>query len=472
MSDILYWRGNSEVRSDILAVVRGSGYTIQVLPSFEGVLDQVRKKKPRAVIVDASGGDHEVGDRIVMLSDATLLHRVPIIFLGNHATLKTQTLKKQYERLLAIDLPFNLIAMLEGLRELAPLPTAAPQVVELAKPAPPASGEDEFIPAQKPPKVTRLVKPPKSVGETLRRGLIASAEGDATLVGAHPNQPIFLRALSQLTEKNPWLGNHGRRVAGVSSALGTALGHSDEDGQIVRRAALVLNWGLREQRPFYSSVDLFFPENEIYLARILAGFRASAKFLTQIINDEAGAKVILDACEALDTSSAIEPTDSKHLTMLVSEFVDRAVWGSGRWDPFGAHRAIRRLRQGVPLAIDSELLDATSRVLVDATSTQVESTTPELPPKFMLPPADKALVDDAIKEAITLFSDVGQITLPLPDLRPGMVLARPLISEDGRLVLRSNVEVSEEILHRLMQLSMIRPLRAPVVLSNVSTVRL
>ena len=81
-------------------------------------------------------------------------------------------------------------------------------------------------------------------------------------------------------------------------------------------------------------------------------------------------------------------------------------------------------------------------------------------------PEHLAESEKAKAEAKSLFDQTPVTSLHLPRLQPGMVLAEPILGINGRLVLRANVRLDQDLIWRLWELSAISTLTSPVKVTS------
>jgi hypothetical protein len=76
--------------------------------------------------------------------------------------------------------------------------------------------------------------------------------------------------------------------------------------------------------------------------------------------------------------------------------------------------------------------------------------------------SDLKAMRDAEDEATKLFATSSQKSIAIADLKPGMKLARPIVGVDGKLILRSNISLTEELIQNIWRITTIRQVRPKV----------
>jgi len=478
--ELVYWRGSGEVRSDLLQAVKVVGYSLTVVTDIDEVLKRTPDAFPGLIVVDASAGEAEASQRVIEVSAAQKLGTVPFIFLSYQATKRSAVLKKTFSKFVPIDIPFRLQELLEKLLELCP--------VNVAQDAPETKAEEQGKttqilrdailrdpggrqPADTKKLVIRNADPTKLVsgygGEFFSLADKLDRIDDQALLPAHPNKDLLIRALNAMTNQSEWLGLHSRRVSYLSSVLANSLGLGPERDLKIRTTGLLLNWGLREYSALTISHDILLnPEVEM-LGEISRAYLESARFVRESLEDEGVAKIIEDI-SAIILSADNLPTDDSLIDAhcaLVPELADRGSWAKGIWDPYGAHRAVRKFLNSDPFPLTPAVVIAASRALSEASSVRLFlEPLPLLTEGAEEPGSDAQIIAEAEREAARIFEVKKQLSVELSDLRPGMKLSRPIISWDGKLILKANVDLSEELIIRLWRLSTLRPVRPPVAI--------
>ncbi len=477
-SELIYWKGSGDLRSDLLQAIRVVGYELVVVSDIDDVLARPDSQAPGLVIVDASAGEAEASQRVIEMSAATALRAVPIIFLSYQATKRSAVLKKTFDKFLPVDIPFRLQSLLEQLLELCPVERAAPK--EEAAP--------ESIQEQGATAVERKPLPALTGSGVIREGdptqlkqtfggeFFALADrleriDDALLLPQHSKRDEIIRALNAITTKSEILGLRARRVSFLASAIANTLGLSEEDDRHIRVAGMFLNWGLKDATGRHIKHDFFLLNNLSESAVVAKAFQNSARYVREKLGEADSAAIIDDIAKIFEAPPQ-GPSDElalKTSCALAPELADRGAWDDYCWDPIGAHRVVRKLEHRAICQVPKEVVVAMSRVLSEASATRLSlEPIPELPTE----PSDDYEVQQsqaAQQEAKNMFSNAEQVRIPLTELKPGMRLSEPIIGVDGKLILKSNIELTEDLIHDIWRITTLRPVRPDVsVLSAVS----
>jgi hypothetical protein len=118
-----------------------------------------------------------------------------------------------------------------------------------------------------------------------------------------------------------------------------------------------------------------------------------------------------------------------------------------------------------PLVENKELAERMGRILAEAAVRQDRS---QKEYRRVLTRLEKAHrrqdLDQAQRDATTLYGAAQTRQVHLFDLIAGMRLAEPLIAHDGQLILPADTVFDQDIIQRIFQLAAVRPVYNPVVI--------
>lgn len=146
-------------------------------------------------------------------------------------------------------------------------------------------------------------------------------------------------------------------------------------------------------------------------------------------------------------------------SIVAADAVDRVCWGNnGRWSSSNIYSFMQRLRKSQIIQIHPKVLSCIVVTLTEAVNTKTSS--------LLLP---KLTVDQRqeLEKRRTDYTQQQQAEnetrLCIHEVLPGMVLSRPIEAYDGSVILESGVELDHDLIMRLWQLTMLKPLLLPVV---------
>jgi hypothetical protein len=440
---ILYWRGMAEVRHDLINCLSEKQFAIQQCRSLDEVLTITEETPPLAIIVDASAGEREASDRCIDLSTAAPLFKMQLMFISVQATKRTKLLQNNYRMFHPVDVPYRLDKIMARIEQIAR------GDFDLEK----IEAEARLLEARR--RFMSENADPAQLSRTLGGKYFSVANtpedfDDNLLIPAHPSSEVLQGMLRTMNHKNPWLGCHSRRVAYLSSALANSMALGSSRDAMIRLGALMLNWGLRDQDSAVIHHDMFRDYNEDKIRELSSYYRDSSVAAEQKLKDPEVARTILAASELLLS----KVPDSKELhenayCILASELIDRSCWSTGFWNPFGAHSAIKRLREKQICFTNEKINRTLIRVLGEAGSWRVT--------------VHNFFGFDGSGAVTKKSKGPNSRAVSLHELHPGMKLAEPLAAQDGKLILSADTELDEQTLYDLWALAAIRALHRPQI---------
>ncbi len=450
--EIVFWRGGGEARLTLIRALQGEGFEVSQVIKLEEVLDAISKIKPPFWIVDASGGERELSKRIGELQSANTLYDLPVLFIGAGASTKTLSLLDLFPRFKALDVPFKIADVFSSIKEITS--------VDLPKRKPP----------QKLAPIESTTGTPSIGGKQLVSANSLDAFDDQQIVPPHPKREVLEKGLSRITEASEWLGIHARRTALTSSMISGKLAFGPERDTNVKTVSLLLNWGLLEEKPQLTREDLFLTTSDETKQLIAESYQQSANFLNERLQDEIAGRT-MQAISKLITGE--KQNENKDIVLdaqcaFITELTNRACFSYGYWNSRGAYRVMNNLRLGGKFPIDKHIAELMLRILSEAVSTSLtlnDMTIPSLTDK-----SRKAVFDaerrEAQKEAERLFGLGEQQNISLAEMTAGMLLARPLTSRDGRVIIRANTELDKDMIVRIWKLAAVLPLEPKVIVAR------
>jgi response regulator RpfG family c-di-GMP phosphodiesterase len=461
------------------------------------------------VLVDCVGAPEEATNIVIQLQEAVSLHAVPTVFVATDSVKKTKVLVEQFKFFVPVNIPYRVEAIAEAVKKLCALPQAkkSPETVSVKVVSEPEERETEIhhpptskeaMPKRaastgdlKPPsrKLKRVVTPiDESTRATRKRRLkdienqqTPSSKGgaflakggsledfdDEQLVPNHPQHELINKTIDHITEKDEWLGLHSRRVALVSSAVADGLALGPERDSTIRTSGLLLNLGLvQENHVELSRADLLNSPSSGILEQLGETYKSTAELVHRKLDDEFTAKIIDSIGSVLLNTAKVDAVSHDAQCALAMEVADRSCWRDGVWDPYGAYRAMKSFNGRGRFHFEDDVNVAVSQVLGEAAMAKVSirSAFPVARQTKEQALEEEAKVQSAFEEAERLFGLTRFLSVTVQDLKPGMLLARPLLTNDGKVILMADTRLTQDIISRIWTLAAVRPLQNTVAI--------
>ena len=143
--------------------------------------------------------------------------------------------------------------------------------------------------------------------------------------------------------------------------------------------------------------------------------------------------------------------------------VDRACWQTNYFSPRAAYKLMSMAKSGELSEMHPAALCCIIKVLAEAITSNTQVL---LIPKELR--SDPELLQ-AAKEARETVIRSDEERVEISALTPGMKLSRPLVTFDGRELLEGDLTLDQDLIWRIWQLSLVRPLNAPHVITKSDT---
>ena len=454
-SSIIYWRGSAEKRSDLIQALTSFGGQVTELRNFEDVLDVVAKRQPDVLIADASAGERETSNRMIELSSTPNLHKIPLVFLGIQAESRLSVLEHQFDKVTTIDVPYKLPLVVKQIIDLIGsdkfnmvTPPAEEDAAESVSQVETKSEKlerqsadtvSEDAPSALPPDLTR--------GDWIASGRSLRHIADKPALPKHEYARTINETLKVMHDVNPWLSANARRVGTLSRSVAEMLDAPKDRAETLELVGLMMNVGHMEhvgKNP--NSALKTFPCFLNKVSRKSIGeycdiLSKTADLLAEMPEGERACVILAMAAAMLEGQ---EFDDDEDVTidaqcLILSELISRACWRTGTWNPLGAYRVIRELRDGSSIHVHPKVATIFARLLGDAVRAGIKS--------------NKKAEAESDESAVSIYN-----------LSPGMRVAKPIESVDGIIVLADQVRLDGDLIWRLWQLSAIRPIDDEVLI--------
>ena len=136
---IFYWRGSAEVRQDIISSLTASKYRVAQFRSIGEIVGRVDRDAPSVLIVDGTGGSREASRMVMELGGTEKLYHLHIVFVGQQATKRCESLANNFASTTPVDIPYRLVSLMQWLEVLLEegedLQETAPDFTEEKEPA-------------------------------------------------------------------------------------------------------------------------------------------------------------------------------------------------------------------------------------------------------------------------------------------------------------------------------------------------
>lgn len=263
-------------------------------------------------------------------------------------------------------------------------------------------------------------------------------------------------------EAGAWGELHLYRTAFIAERLAVAMQFSERQRELTKGAALLFAMAFRGPERDLLKKN-YLRANASYLRKDLCSRvkDAAMKLAVELKLTDMGNAVAALARLIGREESAVD-NDASQVASLVmaSDLTDRICFQAGVWNPRQAHYFLRRLKSEPIPEIHPKVLACLIKFLSEAVQSRTQAV---LLPKKIRENPELVAAARAIRE---MEVEEHELKVPIAKLTPGMRLSRPMLAFDGREILAPNLVLDQDLIWRIWQLSAIRPLNAPVVVTT------
>ncbi len=453
-NNVIYVRGRGEELVDLITAFRNAGFVLRSTRSVEEVILALDVSPLRAIIVDASADDSEIAERSVELANARELYSIPIIFIGRKIRDRLAVLMNQFELLIPVEYPFNADSLLRTFA------AAEAQRPDLAVSQEVVSTTDIVLGENDP-----LAGETSLGGGMLLRGRSIEDFDEDTLLPNTAYRAAVESALDSITTLDEERGLSARRTGYLATTVAGREGIDEAERSSIQTGSLLLHWGAAESQAELPNFGILVSAHAGPNQHLSDMVRLSADLVAQRVSDVESAKVIDAVAQLVAGRGEHLPPELKRLAecILLAEITQQSCMTNGRWDHFGAQRALKMMRGG-HLVSSEELKVAFARSLGEAILMD------ETPKRIYRPARTREERTDNARK-ISAAAEHGRAiskgrrtkTVRLFELEPGARLAEPLVTNDNVVLVPAEIVVDRELLVRIIELASVRPVRDPII---------
>jgi hypothetical protein len=453
-NNIIYVRGRGEELVDLITAFQTAGFTLRSTRTIEDVILALDVSPLRAIIIDASADDSEIAERSIELGNAPELHSVPIIFIGRKIRDRLAVLMNQFELLIPVEYPFNadtIIRTFASAEAQRPELSPAEEVVSTANVVlgrnDPLSGETSLG------------------GGMLLRGRSVDDFDEDSLLPNTPYRAAVENALDGITNLDEQLGLSARRTGYLAATVADREGIDEKQRSSIQTGSLLLHWGAAESDTEIPDFGILVSSSGGPNQHLSDMLRLSADLVAQRVTDVESAKVIDAVAQLVAGRGEHLPSELKEQAecILLAEVTQTSCIRNGRWDHFGAQRALKMMRSSS--LVSSEALKVAyarslgEAILMDETPKRLYR--PALTSRQYSENARK--ISEAAEHGRKISKGRKTKTVRLFELLPGARLAEPLVTNDNVVLVPAEIVVDRELLVRIIELASVRPVRDPII---------
>ena len=279
-----------------------------------------------------------------------------------------------------------------------------------------------------------------------------------------PKSPQIKKLITNITENlSTDRTSRASRISLLSHHIFTALGFYGEYLECAKEAATLYSAGILKYHKKLTQTQYLVGDKDLLRKEICSGIKDSLLSFGEIISNERARKIIILLAkligeeESLDNSSECLAASA----IATADAIDRVVYNRNVFQPVGAYSVLSVLRKQEFSFIHPLVLGIIVKILAEAVSSSISVMNKSKKLKQVSQLLNAA---DEIDESIIL-GDTESV--PISKLEPGMRLtSKGINTEDGKVLISESMELDQDIIWRLWQLSAIRPLQKKVIVEK------
>ncbi len=251
-----------------------------------------------------------------------------------------------------------------------------------------------------------------------------------------------------------------QRVAFVTDQFMQALEISEALNESARTAASLFADALKDRGELLRNDYLDSSETDLR-SELVARYKRSARKIADETGDTEAAEILLSMSECIAGNELFDNQRALVASSIIaSDIIARACWKSGKWNQTGIYSTLSKLRRPASVTLHPKVLSCVILFLAEASNSEASILLyPKLPPQIR-----ERL--KAFRTTCPVQVEAGEKVVPITGLAPGMCTSRPVYDCEGTTIVEANMALDFDLILRLWQLSAIKPLLMPVVVTK------
>lgn len=477
--EVLILQAGGSTSPTVLQALRDKKFAPRLTADLQAASGLLKKMTEPILVIEAGENPEKTKELLARLEPLSKTLAVPVVLAGTDVEQFERGLDKLFPAATTLNTPYVAVEMLAAINYLSRTikqrrgkVTPAKDDAEVLQPISSRSISQE-------PGTTI----PEAVFAQLQKlGLVGKSIGGEPLSGSSidldllrenqmlPTRPAVKESADQiLSEAGEWGREHLLRVAFVTQRIVGALKPDPVLAEALRSATFLYALSFGKGRPeLFRQVLPVGGMKDKDGARISqGGFRGE---VASKINESAAAvlkNLSLDresqiiAMMARLVAGEVKPADDDlsvvASALMAADTSDRLFFANGSWSPRRAYGLLGRLKRGDELDFHPIVACCMVKILAEAIASRT--------PMFLLPKelrTNKELQAELMNQARRPVA-IHEKKVALAALSPGMKLSQSLIGVDGSEVLARDIQLDQDLIWRIWQLSAVRPLRSAIV---------
>ncbi len=478
-SEVLILQAGGTTSPAVLQALRDKKFAPRITSDVSALEGLLKGMMDPILVIEAGGDTANTKELLRRLEPLSGVLAVPVVLVGVEVEQFERGLDKLFPAATTLNTPYVAVEMLAAINYLRRAVDQRRSTAATPKVEPKAAGSTVSKPAVTDPSVAV----PEAVFAQLHKlGLIGKSIGGEPLSGSSldldmlkangmlSGNPAVKASMDQvINDADDWGREHLQRVSFVAQRIVGALTPDPILAEALRSASFLYALSFGKGRP-----ELLRQVLPVDGLKGTDGTRiAQGGFREELANKIKESSVAVLKNLGLDLESKIismmarlvagevQPADDDlsvvASALMAADSSDRLFYATGSWSPRRAYGLLGRLKRGDVLNFHPIVACCMVKLLAEAIAART--------PMFLLPKelrTDKALQAELMNQAKRPVA-THEKKVSLAALSPGMKLSQSLVGFDGREVLASDIQLDQDLIWRIWQLSAVRPLRSAIV---------
>ena len=450
---VVYHEIVSPLSEEVLEGLSTRGYKPLKADTFDAAAQKLARISRGILLVECGSSKDSTVAAIKELVEAEALHGFPIVIVGAGAESYDAVLSRHFRIASTVDLPCDTTRILNAV--------AYTLIASEKTDGPEGQKEPTLVENLFNQFFQRNILEQNLGGRQYPRLLRQDQLPTSLYLPTRPKQVATLvLELSELVTPKALL--HLHRIAFLTHLVTEALRIDPETKEAAKASAFL--WARAVARKRGDFITREFPEVDAddYRKSLAAAVREAGTDLDRLLGPNKLRNVLftMGALSIDEQQDASEETRMAASIVLGSEIVDRTAFPGGRWSPRAAHRLLRCAKENRLPPLHPAALCCLVKIVAEA----VASTQGNLLLERKI--TDNAKLQAQAQRFREEPLESHEERVEITNLAPGMRITRPVVAFDGRTILDAGINLDEDLIWRLWQLSAIRPLNGPMVITR------
>ena len=472
--DILICQKSSELPSGLQQNITSRGFTSRVVSSEDSIESALAGLTDPIIIVYCAESQQDVARTTGRLAELKAVHTTPAIVVGHEMERYESFLNQHFALATTLTTPCSSADIIQAIDYIVRYYDKFKQQ-RASSPVMPSGEIEPSLLEGVPQKVHALYEDFDSIPDLVLQKLMSMNILSRSLRGEEyalnptvaalsskkylPTHPQLRALIKDFTETLPkWSQGHVHRTAFLADLLFGALGYTGDARESGRIAAILFPWTFAESRKDLIRKDYLQQGGGGVRKELCSKIKDSAMRVAADLRLPMPGNIIAALARLVGREEI--PSDSTDSLIasciMAADITDRVCTRAGVFVPNVAYLFLNRIQSEETKDIHPLVLCCLIKILAEAITAGSSLTI-----------SKKIRKNPKLREQAELTKNqvVGadEVKVAITSLSPGMKLSRPVVTFDGKEILKGDLVLDEDLIWRIWRLASVRPLNGPVI---------